>query len=47
MMERSDELKTISITQAVITANQLQLKHCDLLSQQTEIYLFDSLNPNL
>ncbi|MEY2692350.1 MAG: hypothetical protein RIT03_740 [Bacteroidota bacterium] len=47
MMERSAELKTISITQVVIGANQLQLKHCDLLSQQTETYLFDSLNPSL
>jgi hypothetical protein len=47
MMERSHELKTISITQAIITANQFQLKHCDLLLEQTEIYLFDSLNPSL
>ena len=43
MMERSAELKTISITQAVIRANQLQLNHCDLLLEQTETYTFDAV----
>jgi uncharacterized protein with NRDE domain len=43
MMERSAELKTISITQAVIRANQLQLNHCDLLFEQTETYTFDAV----
>lgn len=43
LMERTPELKTISITQAIVGLENSVLQHSDLLSEETETYTFDSV----
>ncbi len=43
LMERTPELKTISITQAKVGPENSVLQHSDLLLQQTETYTFDAV----
>jgi len=43
VMERTPELKTISITQTLVGTENIVLHHSDLLSQQSETYTFDAV----
>jgi hypothetical protein len=43
VMERTPELKTISITQTLVGPENIVLHHSDLLSQQSETYTFDAV----
>lgn len=43
VMERSPDLKTISITQAIVAAENMVLQHEDLLLRQSETYVLDAV----